>query len=71
MRQKPQMLESVRRCRHCRREMKVSARAYVENPFCNLCMEERLQATIGGNVVTWLARGHYQVPTFRARQKSR
>jgi len=30
------------RCKYCDRERKVSARAHAENPFCALCLQERI-----------------------------
>jgi hypothetical protein len=39
------MLERIRRCRFCGREMKVSGMAYAENPFCLECLPDRLKAS--------------------------
>lgn len=36
-----EMMEEIRRCRFCRREMFASPLAYHENPFCSLCLNER------------------------------
>ena len=37
------MLEVVRRCRYCEREMtNIGPVAYDENPFCSVCLPERL-----------------------------
>lgn len=39
------MLELIRRCQYCDREMmNVSAQSHTENPFCNKCLSERLAA---------------------------
>lgn len=37
------MLERVQRCRYCRREMRVGALSYAENPFCKHCLHERME----------------------------
>lgn len=58
------MLELIKRCRYCRREMNVSAREHTENPFCGRCLKERLRraaAAIGP--VRWEQDGHYLVAT--------
>lgn len=34
--------EVVRRCPYCQREMKISAIAYAENPYCHACLDERV-----------------------------
>lgn len=36
------ILELVRGCRYCQRVMECSSREYEENPFCRLCLNERL-----------------------------
>jgi hypothetical protein len=33
-----------RRCRYCQKEMREGAEAYRENPFCRLCLHERIDA---------------------------
>jgi hypothetical protein len=38
------MLERVRRCLHCGREIEGSPLAYRENPYCSSCLSERLKA---------------------------
>jgi hypothetical protein len=38
-----QILELIRRCPYCKRENKVSALSFAENPFCNACLHERMQ----------------------------
>jgi hypothetical protein len=40
----PACVELVRCCRYCQREMGESAEAYRENPFCRLCLNERIAA---------------------------
>ena len=44
----PKMKERVQRCRYCSREMNVSSPAYDENPFCAICLKERLSTAVIG-----------------------
>lgn len=53
------ILERVRRCRFCRREMSCSALSYAENPFCTECFDERVQATAPPEPVEWRLEGDY------------
>lgn len=55
MRAKATILELVRRCHHCQRVMDVSAREYDENPFCRLCLKERLAKEAGPTQPVWSA----------------
>ncbi|PFK99894.1 hypothetical protein COJ01_17685 [Priestia megaterium] len=32
-------------CKFCKSEMNVSGRAYLANPFCNKCYEDRLESS--------------------------
>ena len=38
------ILERVRRCKYCRRDVTdtITARAYAENPLCQACLPERI-----------------------------
>jgi len=40
----PIILELVRRCEYCRREMTTGAAAFRENPFCRECLHDRIAA---------------------------
>jgi protein-arginine kinase activator protein McsA len=42
--QLPEMLERLVRCEYCGSEMKTSALAHKQNPFCSNCYEERVAA---------------------------
>lgn len=54
------LLEIVRRCKFCEREMKVSSRAYAENPYCHHCLSDRLAAaSLSAAGTEWVRRGHY------------
>lgn len=54
------MLEEIRRCRFCRREMFASPLAFLENPFCTICFDERTAiATAGLGPPTFVEREGY------------
>lgn len=57
------MLVRIQRCKFCRREMNVSALGYQENPFCSLCLHDRMQqAADKRGPVEWVDEdGHYAV----------
>ncbi len=38
------ILEEVKRCKFCGREATVSSQEHAENPFCQLCLDERISA---------------------------
>lgn len=64
------MLELIRRCQYCRREMKVSDRSYAENPFCNRCLNERISISKAQSGATgWKLVGGYLKPIL-AQQKA-
>ncbi len=42
--QLPVMLERINRCEYCGSEMKITALAHKQNPFCSICYEERVLA---------------------------
>jgi hypothetical protein len=53
--------ERVHRCPHCSRSMARDASARHENPWCDVCLTERLEAAVEryGRVVGWEEdRGH-------------
>lgn len=52
------VLEVVQRCRHCHREMNVSASAYAESPFCDVCRAERVAALTPSDI-EWEQTGDY------------
>jgi hypothetical protein len=53
------IFEVVRRCPHCGREVRVSPLAFEENPYCVVCLPERLaEAARPGHVER---RGQYGV----------
>ena len=44
LKQLPEMLERVQRCRYCHREMAIPALNYAENPYCKVCLGDRIEA---------------------------
>lgn len=50
---KATILELVRRCHHCKRVMECSPREYDENPFCRVCLKERLAKEAGSTPPAW------------------
>ena len=48
------MLVRVQRCTYCRREMNAPALGFKENPFCGVCLHERMQqAAIAREPMEW------------------
>lgn len=63
------MLARVQQCHHCRREMPVTPLSYRENPFCNVCLEERMRtADAQREPMEWVEEGKYVVFRPRASQ---
>lgn len=54
-----QILERIRRCKHCGTEMTVTPLAYEENPYCTKCFDERTEAASGSGELAWRQKGHY------------
>jgi hypothetical protein len=62
------IVERVQRCKVCRREMKVSAAAFQEHPFCRRCLGHRLRAESPGRPVGFEAdESGYAVAVMPAR----
>jgi hypothetical protein len=56
----PAMLERIRRCRFCGREVASSALSFEENPYCSSCLSERgAKALEAGAYVAWEVSGNY------------
>lgn len=54
------MIESIRRCPHCKQESIADAREWTENPYCHECVEERLAAAASlAPPFRWVAEGNY------------
>jgi hypothetical protein len=56
------ILARIQHCRYCGREMKCSALEYQENPFCTVCLPERVgKASLRGRI-HWKGEGDYITP---------
>ena len=55
------ILERVRRCHHCEREMKLSSQRYAENPFCAVCLPQRVKKATPARRPQWKLVGKYAV----------
>ncbi len=54
------MLERIQRCLHCGREMAVAPLAYAENPNCEVCLQDRIDANAIPNAPKrWVRRGEF------------
>lgn len=49
------ILELVRRCHHCAREMNSPSHEYAQNPYCGVCLDERLKLEAGPERPIWSA----------------
>lgn len=56
--------ERVHRCAFCGRELKRDAFSRRANPFCEVCLVERINSgALDHGPVQWDARGTYLIPT--------
>lgn len=71
------ILEKVLRCRFCGREMNNSALGYEQNPFCTICLPERVKQARPRGHVNWKTDGNYAIaevsqrPLTSARKRRR
>jgi hypothetical protein len=56
------ILARIQRCGHCGREMSVPPLEYQENPFCTVCLPERISAAMPHGKLTWRREGNYVIP---------
>jgi hypothetical protein len=65
------MLEKIRRCKYCRREMMdVSPLSWSENPYCINCFKQRIsEASKKIPPQQWHLEGHYVVPKAAKTEK--
>jgi hypothetical protein len=66
----PRFLERIQKCKHCEREINRSSMSFLENPYCNECLAER----VGSNLVfpgevRWRMAGHYMEHIEPAQQR--
>ena len=63
----PLLLEAIRRCHYCGREMmEIAPLSYLENPFCAVCFPERLAKMVRG-FCGWAILGDYAYPIWEAK----
>jgi hypothetical protein len=55
------ILVRVRRCRYCGREMFCSPLEYEQNPFCTVCLSERIDKATPAGGVRWRSEGNYVI----------
>jgi len=53
------IFERILRCRFCRREMNCSPLTYEQNPFCTVCLRERVGNLTPRSGVRWRREGNY------------
>jgi len=56
------ILARIQRCRYCGREMSCSPLEYEQNPFCNICLSERVSNESPKGRIRWKTEGHYVIP---------
>jgi len=61
------ILARILRCRYCGREMKCSALEYQENPFCIVCLPERVEKSSLRGRINWEGEGSYITPKLSQR----
>jgi len=63
----PGILERIQRCHHCGREVTNGPLGFLENPFCDMCLGERigLDQVMPGEI-RWRVAGRYMelIPTI-------
>lgn len=58
------MLQRIKKCKFCGREVAIAPLEWAENPLCSNCLEERLQKAADQIGPTeWRRVGHYLVLT--------
>lgn len=59
----------MKRCKYCKRRMRVSDRGYAENPFCQYCLHERLGiASQGRPIWAVIENGYARIVGFKGKQ---
>jgi hypothetical protein len=67
----PEMiLSKVHRCRYCGREMCCAPLNYEQNPFCTVCLSERINKAKPRGGVRWKTEGHYVIPEASGKRRS-
>jgi len=55
------LLERVRSCKHCERDMAVTGVEHSQNPYCGECLRERV-ALVQTKTVRWTRIGRRLIP---------
>gem|GEM_PF-2413832 len=55
------ILTRIQRCRHCGREMSCPPLDYEQNPFCAVCLKERVGKASPRGGVRWRTEGQYVI----------
>jgi hypothetical protein len=64
------ILAKVQRCRYCGREMSCTALTYEQNPFCTVCLSERINKAKPRARVRWKTEGQYVIPEVSRTRRS-
>lgn len=56
------ILTRIQRCHYCGREMSVPPLEYQENPFCTVCLPERISGAMPPGKIQWRREGDYVIP---------
>jgi hypothetical protein len=66
----PAMLERIRKCSFCGKEITATALSFEENPYCGDCLPKRVaKAAKGTEHISWSLSGDYLAPIDLRRQK--
>jgi hypothetical protein len=55
------ILSRIQRCHQCGREVQRRPLDYEENPFCTVCLAERIDQASPSDGVQWHVKGHYVI----------
>lgn len=63
------ILARIQRCRYCGREIRCAPLVYEQNPFCTVCLRERINAAKPPGAVGWKTEGHYVIPEVSRKRR--
>jgi hypothetical protein len=67
----PEMiLARIQRCRYCRREMSTPPLEYQENPYCAVCLRERIGKALPRGRMRWRTEGKYVIAEVSRKRPS-
>jgi hypothetical protein len=64
------ILTQIRRCRYCGREMTCPSIEYEQNPFCTVCLPERMGKATPRGGVQWRREGNYVIAEVARKRPS-